>query len=54
MLGIRMDRTKPQAPANELVKDIKTVADLNALSREILNLTVGAELRIEVTEHLGY
>jgi hypothetical protein len=40
MLGTQMDRTKLQALANELAKDIKTEADLNALSRELLKLTV--------------
>ena len=30
MLGTQMDRTKLQALANELAKDIKTEADLNS------------------------
>jgi len=33
MSGITMDRQKLQALAAELAKDIKTEADLNALSR---------------------
>jgi len=33
MLGTQMDRTKLQALATEPAKDIKTEADLNALSR---------------------
>jgi transposase-like protein len=49
-----MDRTKLQALANELAKDIKTEADLNALSRELLKLTVETALSAELTEHLGY
>ncbi len=40
--------------ANELAKDIKTEADLNALSRELLKLTVETALSAELTEHLGY
>jgi hypothetical protein len=31
MLGIQMDRTKLQALANELAKDIKTEADLTTV-----------------------
>jgi hypothetical protein len=33
MLGTTMDRTKLQVLATELASDIKTEADLNALSR---------------------
>lgn len=54
MLGTQMDRTKLQALANELAKDIKTEADLNALSRELLKLTVETALSAELSEHLGY
>ena len=54
MLGTQMDSTKLQALANELAKDIKTEADLNALSRELLKLTVETALSAELTEHLGY
>ena len=49
-----MDRTKLQALAAELAKDIKTEADLNALSRELLKLTVETALNAELTDHLGY
>ncbi|WP_288842690.1 IS256 family transposase [uncultured Deefgea sp.] len=49
-----MDRQKLQALAAELAKDIKTEADLNALSRELLKLTVETALNAELTEHLGY
>ena len=34
MLGTPMDRIKLQALANELARDVKTEADLNALARE--------------------
>ena len=49
-----MDRSKLQALASELAKDIKTEADLNALSRELLKLTVETALGAELTDHLGY
>jgi transposase-like protein len=52
MLGTQMDRTKLQALANELAKDIKTEADLNALSRELLKLTVETALRADRTSWL--
>ena len=54
MLGMSMDRKKLQALAAELAKDIKTEADLNALSRELLKLTVETALGAELTNHLGY
>ena len=54
MQGTTMERSKLQALAAELAKDIKTEADLNALSRELLKLTVEAALGAELTEHLGY
>ena len=53
-MDITMDRTKLKALANELAKDIKTEADLNMLSRELLKLTVETALNAELTEHLGY
>ena len=43
MLGIRRDLTKLQL-ANELTKDIKSESDLNALSRELLIITVETAL----------
>ncbi|MFZ6876406.1 IS256 family transposase, partial [Undibacterium sp. Di27W] len=49
-----MERSKLQALAKELAKDIKTEADLNAFSRELLKLTVETALNAELTEHLGY
>ncbi|AMC33580.1 hypothetical protein VN23_02685 [Janthinobacterium sp. B9-8] len=48
-----MDRQKLQVLAAELAKDIKTEADLNALSRELLKLTVETALNAELTDHLG-
>ena len=54
MAGTTMDRIKLQALAAELAKDIKTEADLNALSRELLKLTVETALSAELTDHLGY
>jgi len=49
-----MERSKLQALDKELAKDIKTEADLNAFSRELLKLTVETALNAELTEHLGY
>ncbi|MEY3978757.1 MAG: hypothetical protein RLZZ375_186 [Pseudomonadota bacterium] len=40
MQATTMERSKLQALAAELAKDIRTAADLNALSRELLKLTV--------------
>ena len=40
--------------ANELAKDIKTEKDLNALSAELLKMTVEAALGAEMEDHLGY
>jgi transposase-like protein len=54
MQGTTMERSKLQALAAELAKDIKTEADLNALSRELLKLTVETALGAELTEHLGH
>lgn len=53
-MDLSMDREKLKALAAELAKDIKTEADLNALSRELLKLTVETALNAELTEHLGY
>jgi len=49
-----MDRSKLQALANELAKDLKTPEDLNMLSQELVKLTVEAALNAEITHHLGY
>jgi transposase-like protein len=53
-MEMTMDRNKLKAMAAELAKDIKTEADLNALSAELLKLTVETALNAELTEHLGY
>lgn len=53
-MDILMDREKLKALARELAKDIKTEADLNMLSRELVKLTVETALNAELTEHLGY
>lgn len=49
-----MDRSKLQALATELAKGIKTEADLNDFTRQLLKLTVETALNAELTEHLGY
>lgn len=49
-----LDRSKLQALANELAKDLKTPEDLNMLSQELVKLTVEAALNAEITHHLGY
>ena len=54
MLGTTMERSKLQALAAELAQDIKTEADLNALSKRLLKLTVETALNAELTDHLGY
>jgi putative transposase len=49
-----MERTQLQAIAKELAKTVKTEADLNRLSQELLKMTVEAALNVELDEHLGY
>jgi putative transposase len=49
-----MDRNKLKAMAAELAKDVKSEADLNILSRELMKLTVETALNAELTDHLGY
>lgn len=53
-MELMMDRQKLLAMAKELAKDIKSEAVLNALSKELLKLTVETALNAELTEHLGY
>ena len=53
-MDMTIDRMKLKALANELGKKIKTEADLNMLSRELLKLTVETALNAELTEYLGY
>ena len=43
-MDLYMDREKLKALAAELAKDVKTEADLNALSRELIKLTVETEV----------
>ena len=43
-MDISLDREKLKALASELAKDIKTEADLNALSRALVKLTVETAL----------
>lgn len=49
-----MERTQLQAIAKELAKTVKTEADLNRLSQELLKMTVEAALNVELDDHLGY
>ena len=53
-MDISLDREKLISLASSLAKDIKTQADLNALSIELVKLTVETELNAELTEQLGY
>lgn len=53
-MSIVLDREKLKELAAELAKDIKTEKDLNALSAELLKLTVETALSAEMEEHLGY
>lgn len=53
-MSMHMDKTKLQALARELAKDIKTSDDLSALSAELTKLTVEAALTTELDDHLGY
>ncbi len=53
-MSINLDREKLKELASELAKDIKTEKDLNALSAELLKMTVEAALGAEMEEHLGY
>lgn len=49
-----MNQKKLEALADELAKDLKTPADLNALSAQLTKLTVEAALKAEMNHHLGY
>jgi transposase-like protein len=49
-----MNQDRLKALAAELAKDVKTPADLNALSAQLTKLTVEAALSAEMQEHLGY
>jgi transposase-like protein len=49
-----MEHAQLQAIAKELAKTVKTEADLNRLSQELLKMTVEAALNVELDDHLGY
>ncbi len=49
-----MDEKKLKALAAELVKGLKTEADLNQFSRMLTKLTVETVLNAELTDHLGH
>ena len=53
-MSMNVDREKLKELAVELAKDIKTEKDLNALSSELLKMTVEAALGAEMEAHLGY
>ncbi|MGH1352546.1 MAG: IS256 family transposase [Methyloligellaceae bacterium] len=48
------EKTKMQALAEELAKDLKTPEDLSAFSAMLTKLTVEAALKGEMSHHLGY
>lgn len=48
------ERSKLQALAEELAKDIHSEEDIATLSRALLKLTVETALKAEMNEHLGY
>lgn len=49
-----MEQEQLQALAKELVKNLKTEADLKQLSQALLKITVEAALNAELDDHLGY
>ncbi|WP_127471567.1 IS256 family transposase [Thiomicrorhabdus aquaedulcis] len=49
-----LDHDKLKAMSAELAKSVKTQADLSALSRMLVKMTVEAALGAEMEEHLGY
>lgn len=49
-----MDKKKLKVLAAELVKGLKTEADLNQFSRMLTKLTVETALNAELTAHLGH
>ena len=49
-----MDENKFKALAAELVKGLKTEADLNQFSRMLTKLTVETALNAELTDYIGY
>lgn len=53
-MGKKMNQDKLKALAAELAKDLKTPADLSALSAQLTKITVEAALNAEMENHLGY
>jgi putative transposase len=53
-MSSKMNKSKLQALASELAKDVKTPEDLNNLSSFLTKLTVEAALKVEMDHHLGY
>lgn len=49
-----MDLDNIKALATELAKNVKTEKDLNALTQQLLKMTVETALSTELSEHLGY
>ena len=52
-MDLIMEREKRKALSNALAKEIKTQADLNALSTALVKPTVETALTAERSEHLG-
>lgn len=53
-MSMAMKKTKINALAAELAKDLKTPEDLSALSAQLTKITVEAALKAEMETHLGY
>lgn len=53
-MSIILDEKRLKELATELAKDIKSEKDLNALSAQLLKLTVETALGAEMEDHLGY
>ncbi len=49
-----MELENIKALAAELAKNVKTEKDLNALTQQLLKMTVETALNTELSEHLGY
>ncbi len=53
-MSMTMNKSKINALAAELAKDLKTPEDLSALSAQLTKMTVEAALKAEMETHLGY
>lgn len=53
-MGITMNEERLKALAAELAKDLKSPADLSALTAQLTKLTIEAALNAEMDHHLGY